>query len=73
MFCTECSISDNGRWSIPIPWDRAEEFRAALLAEGIPCIACWEPIGHKSRLELLPDADHTRALALIETSTRASG
>jgi hypothetical protein len=59
------AINVNGRWRLPVPWDRADDVHARLAARGLATILCLDPAERLARLELRPGTDPTVAAAAL--------
>jgi hypothetical protein len=59
-------VSERGRWLVPVPWQAADQLRAALCRRGYPSTVCLDPEAHEARLELWPGVSPAEFLAALD-------
>jgi hypothetical protein len=60
-------ISNLGRWSVAIPWNRADDIQTRLRKRGCPTTVCLNPEDRMAWLEPWPEVDPSQLLAELKS------
>jgi hypothetical protein len=62
------SLCERGRWSVVVPWKRADELHARLQRQGCVSTLCLDPVSREARLELPPGGDPEQLLEKLRAA-----